>query len=237
MYILTLNYWLLLFWSLYLELVLAARRMQTDSRTWHYQAPRSSPRSFSQPLPLRSTRACGTKMGQSSVLQWNIIHEIVWLVATDHTREIIAIKADVNDIIWREFIIQTCKLMLISYYLLCFIMFSLFFLMLIYLCVYVCVCLWFVVVWLAYLLLHSNSQERQKYTVLLIITDGIINDIDATIASIVTASSQPLSIIIVGVGNEDFSSTWHCFTLHYTTLHWIVLNWFGFKRVPLSRRF
>lgn len=49
-------------------------------------------------------------------------------------------------------------------------------------------------------------QERQKYTVLLIITDGIINDIDATIASIVNASTQPLSIIIVGVGNEDFSS-------------------------------
>lgn len=49
------------------------------------------------------------------------------------------------------------------------------------------------------------SQERQKYTVLLIMTDGIINDMEATISAVVQASTLPLSIIIVGVGNEDFS--------------------------------
>lgn len=49
------------------------------------------------------------------------------------------------------------------------------------------------------------TQENQKYTILLIITDGVINDMDATKAAIVRASSQPLSIIIIGVGNADFS--------------------------------
>lgn len=50
------------------------------------------------------------------------------------------------------------------------------------------------------------SQERQKYTVLLILTDGVINDMDATIAALVHASTQPLSVIIVGVGSENFAS-------------------------------
>jgi len=49
------------------------------------------------------------------------------------------------------------------------------------------------------------TQDNQKYHILLIITDGVINDLDATKLSITRASSLPLSIIIVGVGNEDFS--------------------------------
>lgn len=50
------------------------------------------------------------------------------------------------------------------------------------------------------------SPEAQKYFVLLIITDGIITDLEETRASIVKASALPLSIVIIGVGNEDFSS-------------------------------
>jgi len=50
------------------------------------------------------------------------------------------------------------------------------------------------------------SQERQKYTVLLIITDGEVNDMPATIDTIVAAADTPMSIIIVGVGSADFSS-------------------------------
>jgi hypothetical protein len=41
---------------------------------------------------------------------------------------------------------------------------------------------------------------------LLIITDGVITDINETLDAIVTASSLPLSIIIVGVGGADFST-------------------------------
>lgn len=49
------------------------------------------------------------------------------------------------------------------------------------------------------------NQERQNYQILLIITDGVINDLELTKAALVEASFQPLSIIIVGVGNADFT--------------------------------
>jgi hypothetical protein len=51
----------------------------------------------------------------------------------------------------------------------------------------------------------ENTQEHQHYEILLIVTDGIISDMEATIAQIVAGSNMPLSIIIVGVGNADFS--------------------------------
>ena len=49
------------------------------------------------------------------------------------------------------------------------------------------------------------SQLQQKYCILLIITDGIINDMEQTINEVVRATALALSIIIVGVGNEDFT--------------------------------
>eukprot|EP00347_Sterkiella_histriomuscorum_P017569 403348833 len=50
------------------------------------------------------------------------------------------------------------------------------------------------------------SQDNQQYFILLLITDGIINDMKHTIDQIVRGSSLPISIIIVGVGNQDFKS-------------------------------
>ena len=44
------------------------------------------------------------------------------------------------------------------------------------------------------------------YHILLIITDGVIHDMSATIDLIVECSKYPLSIIIVGVGEEDFAN-------------------------------
>lgn len=41
---------------------------------------------------------------------------------------------------------------------------------------------------------------------LLIITDGVITDMDQTRTAIVEASYLPMSIIIVGVGRADFSA-------------------------------
>eukprot|EP01119_Soliformovum_irregulare_P011920 TRINITY_DN3051_c0_g1_i1.p1 TRINITY_DN3051_c0_g1~~TRINITY_DN3051_c0_g1_i1.p1 ORF type:complete len:604 (+),score=195.97 TRINITY_DN3051_c0_g1_i1:84-1895(+) len=52
----------------------------------------------------------------------------------------------------------------------------------------------------------QNSQDSQKYFILLIITDGIINDMQQTMDEIVLAANLPLSIIIVGVGNADFAA-------------------------------
>eukprot|EP00897_Mesotaenium_endlicherianum_P006255 jgi/Mesen1/5658/ME000286S04866 len=52
---------------------------------------------------------------------------------------------------------------------------------------------------------QSVTQDSLKYWCLLIITDGVITDLDNTVASLVHASSLPLSIFIFGVGNADFT--------------------------------
>ena len=52
----------------------------------------------------------------------------------------------------------------------------------------------------------ESFQENKTYTILLIITDGEINDMKDTIDAIVDASNKPLSIIIVGVGNANFDN-------------------------------
>lgn len=50
------------------------------------------------------------------------------------------------------------------------------------------------------------ALRLQQYYVLLIITDGVITDMDLTRTAIVEASRLPMSIIIVGVGGADFSA-------------------------------
>ncbi|KAF1323475.1 Copine-like protein, partial [Globisporangium splendens] len=50
------------------------------------------------------------------------------------------------------------------------------------------------------------ADTSLKYFVLLIITDGAIMDMQATIDEIVQASFLPMSVVIVGVGNADFSA-------------------------------
>ncbi|KAM9839662.1 copine-3-like [Aulostomus maculatus] len=50
------------------------------------------------------------------------------------------------------------------------------------------------------------QRMASQYYVLLIITDGVITDMDLTRTAIVEASRLPMSIIIVGVGGADFSA-------------------------------
>uniref|UniRef100_A0A4W4F7X0 C2 domain-containing protein n=1 Tax=Electrophorus electricus TaxID=8005 RepID=A0A4W4F7X0_ELEEL len=50
-----------------------------------------------------------------------------------------------------------------------------------------------------------QQQTASQYYVLLIITDGVITDMDQTRAAIVAASHLPMSLIIVGVGRADFT--------------------------------
>merc|ERR1719210_1987694 len=52
---------------------------------------------------------------------------------------------------------------------------------------------------------QPGSPNRVNYYILLILTDGVINDAQQTIDAVVAASGLPLSVIIVGVGNADFS--------------------------------
>ncbi|XP_051970505.1 copine-3-like isoform X1 [Xyrauchen texanus] len=50
-----------------------------------------------------------------------------------------------------------------------------------------------------------QQNTASQYYVLLIITDGVITDMDQTRTAIVAASHLPMSIIIVGVGKADFT--------------------------------
>ncbi|XP_057439433.1 protein BONZAI 3 [Lotus japonicus] len=51
-----------------------------------------------------------------------------------------------------------------------------------------------------------STHNSTNYYVLLIITDGVVTDLQETVNSLVKASDLPLSILIVGVGNADFTN-------------------------------
>ena len=52
----------------------------------------------------------------------------------------------------------------------------------------------------------TNKKHENHYYILMILTDGIINDTQETIDSIVEASKLPLSIVIIGIGDSNFTS-------------------------------
>nr|XP_045011340.1 copine-6 isoform X2 [Jaculus jaculus] len=52
---------------------------------------------------------------------------------------------------------------------------------------------------------EQSTGQATKYSVLLVLTDGVVSDMAETRTAIVRASRLPMSIIIVGVGNADFS--------------------------------
>ena len=52
----------------------------------------------------------------------------------------------------------------------------------------------------------GNNPKQNNYYILMILTDGIINDMKQTIDCIVEGSKLPLSIVIIGIGGADFSN-------------------------------
>ena len=52
----------------------------------------------------------------------------------------------------------------------------------------------------------KEQNNKFKYHILMILTDGIIEDIGDTKDELVEGSFLPLSVIIIGVGNADFSN-------------------------------
>ena len=60
--------------------------------------------------------------------------------------------------------------------------------------------------------LNRNVKENiaagktMNYSILMILTDGLINDMDETIDALVEASFLPISVIIIGIGNGDFGN-------------------------------
>ena len=50
------------------------------------------------------------------------------------------------------------------------------------------------------------AENKMNYMILMILTDGIIDDMDDTVDSLVEASFLPISVIIIGIGDADFSN-------------------------------
>lgn len=60
---------------------------------------------------------------------------------------------------------------------------------------------------------HAAAQARSRqesnplsYTILLLLTDGAVSDVPATKQALASVGDAPLSIVIVGIGNADFSA-------------------------------
>jgi hypothetical protein len=53
---------------------------------------------------------------------------------------------------------------------------------------------------------EAKRNDKQAYTVLLILTDGAVSDVHATAECLKQISDSPVSIVIVGVGAADFSA-------------------------------
>jgi len=52
----------------------------------------------------------------------------------------------------------------------------------------------------------TSEEFPKKYFTILIMTDGEIHDMEKTIDEVVVSSTLPISIIIVGVGNANFTA-------------------------------
>jgi hypothetical protein len=52
----------------------------------------------------------------------------------------------------------------------------------------------------------KNNNSKNSYQILLILTDGMINDMNETTDALVEGSFLPLSVIIIGIGQGDFSN-------------------------------
>jgi uncharacterized protein YegL len=52
----------------------------------------------------------------------------------------------------------------------------------------------------------ARAKGKQAYTILLILTDGSVSDPTATAQVLRECSSAPLSVIIIGIGNDDFGA-------------------------------
>ena len=66
----------------------------------------------------------------------------------------------------------------------------------------------------------TEDQAGGSYFILLIITDGVISDMPQTCEAIVNAAILPISIIIVGVGDADFTGERHSMPINIRMALW-----------------
>jgi len=50
----------------------------------------------------------------------------------------------------------------------------------------------------------AESQGKQSYTILLILTAGDVDDVERTKKDLIAASNDPMSVVIVGIGGLSF---------------------------------
>jgi hypothetical protein len=53
---------------------------------------------------------------------------------------------------------------------------------------------------------EALASDGQTYTILLILTDGAVSDVDLTTACLQEVSDKPMSIVILDIGGADFSA-------------------------------
>ena len=51
----------------------------------------------------------------------------------------------------------------------------------------------------------AREEDHLSYTILLILTAGNVEDVQATKNRLIAASKEPLSVVILGIGDADFS--------------------------------
>jgi hypothetical protein len=51
----------------------------------------------------------------------------------------------------------------------------------------------------------ANEEGKLSYTILLILTAGNVEDVKETKQHLITSSKDPLSVVIVGIGEADFT--------------------------------
>ncbi|KAL3909346.1 MAG: hypothetical protein SGILL_008122 [Bacillariaceae sp.] len=87
---------------------------------------------------------------------------------------------------------------------------------------------------------RKEAMGKQSYSILLILTDGAVTDEDETKIALKYASSAPLSIVIVGLGNEDFSKMKFLDDVHHSDdemrdiVKFVEFNMFRNDRLSLS---
>merc|ERR1712038_1203527 len=52
----------------------------------------------------------------------------------------------------------------------------------------------------------AMAEGKQNYSVMLILTDGAVSDVAATARCLNEIKNAPLSVVIVGIGNADFTA-------------------------------
>jgi len=53
---------------------------------------------------------------------------------------------------------------------------------------------------------NMTNSQNETYYILLILSDGQINDMSQTCDALVEAALLPLSVIIIGIGSADFTN-------------------------------